>query len=49
MSPNNLRLSLPTFYYWNDVYSTQGLFERGDDLTCNFVLYIEWINDKFKD
>ena len=53
MSFNNHKLSLlqacPTFYICNDVYPTGGLFEKEDDLTCNFILYIELIKYKFKE
>ena len=53
MSFNNHKLSLlqarPTFYFCNDVYPTGGLFEKEDDLTCNFILYIELIKYKFKE
>ena len=45
---HSLPQAWPTFYSWNDVYSTRGLFEKGNDLTCNFILCIDWINDKFE-
>ena len=53
MSFKNHKISLlqayPTFYPWDGVYPTNGLFEKGDDLTCNFVLYIAWIDYKFEE